>query len=194
MSFLSDLLGTAYKEGMSEDEISVALEAIHASTTEKHNSEMTKLKTALSKTNSEAAKYKKQLQGLQSEEEVARATMKEDLDRLNAENTELKQTIAISERQAQLLGIGYTPDLAAVTAKAMVEGDLNTVIANQQKFIENKTKEMATNAMKSTPRPPMGDASKGMDYQKMINDAMASGDTASAAYYTRMSYEQNKSE
>lgn len=194
MSFLSDLLGDVYKEGMTEDEISEALQTIHTSTSEKHNSEITKLKTALSKTNSENAKYKNQIRSLQSEEEAAREAQKEEWDRITQENAELKQTIAISERQAQLLGLGYTPDLASETAKAMVEGDLNTVIANQQKFIEVKTKEMATNAMKSTPRPPMGDASKGMDYQKLINDAMMSGDTAAAAYYTRMSYEQNKSE
>lgn len=194
MSYLSDLLGSAYKEGMTEDEISTALETVNVSATEKHDSEINKLKTALSKTNAEAARYKKQLQGLQSEEEAAKAAQKEEWDRITQENAELKQTIAVSERQTQLLGIGYAPELAAVTAKAMVEGDLNTVIANQQKFLEAKTKEMATNAMKNTPRPPMGDASKGIDYQAKITEAMASGDTATAAYYTRLNYEANKAD
>ena len=194
MSYLSDLLGSAYKEGMTEDEISTVLETIITDTANKHNSEMTDLKSTLSKKNAEAAKYKQQLRGLQTEEEAKQQAQKEEWDRITAENEQLKQTIAISERQAQLLGIGYDPTLAAETAQAMVNGDLNTVIANQQKFIENKTKEMATNAMKNTPRPPMGDATKGMDYQKKIAEAQANGDTALAAYYTRMSFEQTKSE
>ena len=193
MSYLSDLLGNAYTDGMTEDEISTALETIMTNTANKHNSEITDLKATLSKKNAEAAKYKQQLRGLQSEDEAKQQAQKEEWDRITSENEQLKQTIAISERQAQLLGIGYDTELAAETAKAMVSGDLNTVIANQQKFIEVKAKELATNAMKNTPRPPMGDASKGIDYSAKISEALAKGDDASAAYYTRLSYE-NKSE
>ena len=193
MSYLSDLLGNAYTNGMTEDEISTALETIMTNTANKHNSEITDLKATLSKKNAEAAKYKQQLRGLQSEDEAKQQAQKEEWDRITSENEQLKQTIAISERQAQLLGIGYDTELAAETAKAMVSGDLNTVIANQQKFIEVKAKELATNAMKNTPRPPMGDASKGIDYSAKISEALAKGDDASAAYYTRLSYE-NKSE
>lgn len=194
MSYLSDLLGNAYKDGMTEDEISTALETIINDRATKHNSEITDLKSTLSKKNAEAAKYKQQLRGLQTEEEAKQAADKEKWEQITQENAQLKQTIAISEQQTKLLGIGYDPELAAVTAKAMVEGDLNTVIANQQKFIETKTKEMATNAMKNTPRPPMGDATKGVDYQAKINEALANGDNASAAYYTRLSYENRSSE
>ena len=59
MSYLSDQLGEAYKEGMTEDEISAALEAKYQS----RDAEMNRLKNALTKANSEAAEYKKKNAG-----------------------------------------------------------------------------------------------------------------------------------
>ena len=51
MSYLSDLLGSAYKEGMTEDEISTALQTVGQG----NEAEINRLKAALSKANSEAA-------------------------------------------------------------------------------------------------------------------------------------------
>ena len=72
MSYLSDLLGKAYKEGMTEDEISAALEAVGQG----NDAEVNRLKAALSKANSEAADYKKQLRSKQSDDEAAAAAQK----------------------------------------------------------------------------------------------------------------------
>lgn len=194
MSYLSDLLGSAYKEGMTEEEISTALESAIVPKNNKDNAEITKLKTALSKSNAEAADYKKQLRAKQTDEEAAKAERQAEWDKIMAENNQLKETIFKSEQTAKLMGIGYDAELASSTAEAMFKSDMSTVISNQQKFLEAKLKEQATNAMKNTPRPPVGDATKGMDYQKKIAEAQANGDTALAAYYTRMSFEQTKSE
>ena len=64
MSFLQDLLGDAYKEGMTEEEVSKALEAkkvgVVPNDYEKLKSDYQKSKESISKANSEAAKYKKQ--------------------------------------------------------------------------------------------------------------------------------------
>ena len=65
MSYLSDLLGSAYKEGMTEEEISTALETVGNGNT----AEVNRLKAALSKANSEAAEFKKQLRSKQSDDE-----------------------------------------------------------------------------------------------------------------------------
>lgn len=89
MSYLSDLLGKAYKEGMTEDEISAALETVGQG----NEAEVNRLKAALSKANSEAADYKKQLRTKQTDDEAAAAAQKEEHDRLVQENADLNSEL-----------------------------------------------------------------------------------------------------
>ena len=184
MSYLSDLLGKAYKEGMTEDEISAALETVGQG----NEAEVNRLKAALSKANSEAADYKKQLRTKQTDDEAAAAAQKEEHDRLVQENADLKRSMALSERKAKLLAMGYDESLADETAAAMVDGDMDKVMANQSKYLEVQKKNIQSDAMRKTPRPAAGDDGNGgsMDYAKKIAEAQASGDYTAAAYYTRL--------
>ena len=184
MSYLSDLLGKAYKEGMTEDEISAALETVGQG----NEAEVNRLKAALSKANSEAADYKKQLRTKQTDDEDAAAAQKEEHDRLVQENADLKRSMALSERKAKLLAMGYDESLADETAAAMVDGDMDKVMANQSKYLEVQKKNIQADAMRKTPRPAAGDDGNGgsMDYAKKIAEAQASGDYTAAAYYTRL--------
>lgn len=184
MSYLSDLLGKAYKEGMTEDEISAALETVGQG----NEAEVNRLKAALSKANSEAADYKKQLRTKQTDDEAAAAAQKEEHDRLVQENADLKRSMALSERKAKLLTMGYDESLADETAAAMVDGDMDKVMANQSKYLEVQKKNIQADAMRKTPRPAAGDDGNGgsMDYAKKIAEAQASGDYTAAAYYTRL--------
>lgn len=184
MSYLSDLLGKAYKEGMTEDEISAALETVGQG----NEAEVNRLKAALSKANSEAADYKKQLRTKQTDDEAAAAAQKEEHDRLVQENADLKRSMALSERKAKLLAMGYDESLADETATAMVDGDMDKVMANQSKYLEVQKKNIQADAMRKTPRPAAGDDGSGgsMDYAKKIAEAQASGDYTAAAYYTRL--------
>ena len=184
MSYLSDLLGKAYKEGMTEDEISAALETVGQG----NEAEVNRLKAALSKANSEAADYKKQLRTKQTDDEAAAAAQKEEHDRLVQENADLKRSMALSERKAKLLAMGYDESLADETAAAMVDGDMDKVMANQSKYLEVQKKNIQADAMRKTPRPAAGDDVNGgsMDYAKKIAEAQASGDYTAAAYYTRL--------
>ena len=184
MSYLSDLLGKAYKEGMTEDEISAALETVGQG----NEAEVNRLKAALSKANSEAADYKKQLRTKQTDDEAAAAAQKEEHDRLVQENADLKRSMALSERKAKLLAMGYDESLADETAAAMVDGDMDKVMANQSKYLEVQKKNIQADAMRKTPRPAAGnDGNDGsMDYAKKIAEAQASGDYTAAAYYTRL--------
>lgn len=184
MSYLSDLLGKAYKEGMTEDEISAALETVGQG----NEAEINRLKAALSKANSEAADYKKQLRTKQTDDEAAAAAQKEEHDRLVQENADLKRSMALSERKAKLLAMGYDESLADETAAAMVDGDMDKVMANQSKYLEVQKKNIQADAMRKTPRPAAGDDGNGgsMDYAKKIAEAQASGDYTAAAYYTRL--------
>lgn len=183
MSYLSDLLGKTYKEGMTEDEISAALETVGQG----NEAEVNRLKAALSKANSEAADYKKQLRGKQSEDEANAAAQKEEHDRLAQENADLKRSIALSERKAKLLAMGYDESLATETATAMVDGDMDKVMANQSKYLEVQKKAIQADHMRKTPRPAAGSENTGgTDYAKKIAEAQASGNLTAAAYYTRL--------
>ncbi len=183
MSYLSDLLGSAYKEGMTEDEISTALQTVGQG----NEAEINRLKAALSKANSEAADYKKQLRTKQTDDEAAEAERKANMEKLTQENADLKRSIALSEKKAKLLGMGYDEQLADSTATAMVDGDMDTVMANQSKYLEAQKKDILADKMKKTPRPTGGSENTGgADYQKKIAEAQASGDYTAAAYYTRL--------
>lgn len=185
MSYLSDLLGEAYKEGMTEEEISTALQTTGAG--QSNTAELDKLKAQLSKANSEAADYKKQLRGKQTADEAAAAEQKAAMDKLTQENADLKRSFALSDKKAKLIAMGYDEKLADSTAVAMVDGDMDTVMANQAKFNESREKAIQAELMKKTPRPAAGsEGTGGMDYAKKIEEAQASGNLTAVAYYTRL--------
>lgn len=185
MSYLSDLLGEAYKEGMTEEEISTALQTAGAG--QSNTAELDKLKAQLSKANSEAADYKKQLRGKQTADEAAAAEQKAAMDKLTQENADLKRSFALSDKKAKLITMGYDEKLADSTAVAMVDGDMDTVMANQAKFNESREKAIQAELMKKTPRPAAGsEGTGGMDYAKKIEEAQASGNLTAVAYYTRL--------
>lgn len=185
MSYLSDLLGEAYKEGMTEEEISTALQTAGAG--QSNTAELDKLKAQLSKANSEAADYKKQLRGKQTADEAAAAEQKAAMDKLTQENADLKRSFALSDKKAKLIAMGYDEKLADSTAVAMVDGDMDTVMANQAKFNESREKAIQAELMRKTPRPAAGsEGTGGMDYAKKIEEAQASGNLTAVAYYTRL--------
>lgn len=188
MSYLSDLLGDAYHDGMTEDEISTALETANVS----FNTSVDNLKAALSKANSEAADYKRQLRSRQSTEEAAAAEQKALFEQLQEENATLKRNAAISERTSQLLGLGYAADLAASTAVAMIDGDIDAVLKNQGVFIEAQKRNVLAAGMKNTPRPGVGSETGNTagHYQKLTEEAKARGDLSAAAYYTRLTQQE----
>ena len=64
---LKEVLGDAYKEGMTFEEVEAALEKVNVP--EDNSAEIERLKNALSKSNSEAAGYKKQLREKMTEDE-----------------------------------------------------------------------------------------------------------------------------
>lgn len=164
MSYLSELLGNAYKEGMTEEEISNALQSMGAGVKDS-DTEVTRLKAQLSKANSEAAEYKKQLRGKQSADEVAAAEQKAAMNKLTEENAELKRSIALSEKKAKLVAMGYEEKLADETATAMIDGDMDKVLENQSKYIAAHEKDVLAKKMRGTARPAAGsENTTGMDY------------------------------
>ena len=191
MSYLSDLLGSAYKEGMSEAEISEALETAKVGGTSVtktvNDSELEKLKKRLSEVNSESAGYKKQLRELQGKERADAEEQKELMENLRKENADLKRSISLAERKASLIGQGYDEELALSTATAMVDGDIDTLLANMASHTEAMKKDITSGMLRNTPRPPAGsEQASAIDYSAKIAEAQASGNITAAAYYTRL--------
>ena len=182
---LKELLGEAYKEGMTFEEAEAALKNV--TPPDASAKELVKLKADLSKAHATAAKYKEQLRSKQTEEEASAAAQKEAFEKLTQENAELKRSVTLSTHKAKLLAMGYEEQLAESTAAAMTDGDTDTMLANQQKFLEAQKQAVLASKMKETPRPAAGAEGPGAaEYQKMIEEAQTCGDYSAAAYYTRL--------
>lgn len=186
MSFMSDLLGEAYKPGMSEDEISAALEAKKVVS----GDELDKAKSNLSKANSQAADLKKQLRAKQTDEEAAEQARQDEVNRLTESNKLLSDKLAKMEKTSELRALGYDSTLAESTAEAMLKGDMTTVLNNQKQFLEAHDKTLKAGNLRETPRPAVGAGSGDVDYAKKIAEAQANGDVAAEAYYIRLSQQQ----
>ncbi len=189
MSYLKELLGDAYKEGMTEDEISAALERANAG---QRKTDLDKLKAQLSRANAEAASFKNQLRDRQTAEEQAQAEREEALENLRQENEGLKRDISLAQWTAKLLATGYEEELARTTATAMVDGDMDAVLAGQSQYLETQKKQIMADQMRRTPRPAAGAPENGIDYGKKISEAQQSGNFAAAAYYTRLQAQEEE--
>ena len=161
---IKDLLKDAYKEGMTIDEINAALEGIELPTD--NSAEVERLKNALSKSNSEAADYKKQLREKMSADEIK---AKEDSDKyedLQSKYDALLKESEITKNKARLLTLGYEDKLATETAEAIVNGDTDKVFANQKKHLDSVEKRIREEVLTSTPRPTGGNGSETMTLDK----------------------------
>lgn len=156
MSYLKELLGDSFKEGMSEDELSKAIEKAVKAKEKQAEADLTKIKNAFNKASSEVADYKHKLQEHLSDEEKKRTEQDDLLKQLQEENAAFKRQSAIADNRAKFISFGYGEELAQKTAEALFDGDLETVFANHKTAWEAKEKEIRAGVMKSTPVPPAG--------------------------------------
>lgn len=160
MSYLSDLLKEAYKENMTEEELSNALEKVlKKSADNSSDKDMQKLKAAFDKASADVSKYKKALEERMSEDEKAKAEREEYNKKLLEENESMRKEIAITKNKAQLIALGYPESLVDATAEAMYAGDTETVFKNQKAFLEVRDKTLRAELIKGTPTPPAGTGS-----------------------------------
>jgi len=138
---------------MTAEEKLAALEAYEFETpTPKDNSdEVNKLKTALSKANSECAEWKKALRERQSEQERAEAERAETEKAKDERLKELERKITVGDYLANCLSLGYTKDLAQRAAEAMADNDAAAIMECQREFLEAKTKELEAAALNKQP-------------------------------------------
>ena len=163
---IKDLLKDAYKEGMTVEDIENALKDIDLPTD--NSAEIDRLKTALSKSNSEAADYKKQLREKMSAEEVKAKEDAEKIEELIKERDALLREKTVAGHKAKYLALGYDESLAGDTAEAMANGEIDKVFANQKKHLEAVEKKIRADVLKDTPKPEGGNGSDTMTKEKFL--------------------------
>ncbi len=152
---IKEILGDKYKDNMTLAEIESALSDIDVQD-ESSKKEIEKLTNSLSRSNSEAAEYKRKLREKQSEEELAKEEREKELATLKEENASLKREKLIADNENQLIALGYDTKLAKETSLALVDGDITKVFENQKKFNEQLKKSIEAELLKKTPTPPGG--------------------------------------
>ena len=117
----------------------------------KENEEVTKLKTALSKANTEAAEWKRQFREKQTQAERAEAERAEREAAIEDELKTLRRDKTVSGYLAQCLALGYEKELALRAAEAMADNDAAAIMSCQQEFIEAKQKELEAEILNRKP-------------------------------------------
>lgn len=157
---------TGYDSMSAEDKVK-ALEAYEYEDNGSAAIEVEKLKKALSNANSEAAEWKRKHNALITEDEKKKQEDAERVARMEDELNELRKGKTISEYKSKFIAQGYSEDLAASTAAALADGDVNTVLVNQGKFLDNYTKQIKADLLKNVPTPPGGAGADSMTLAKL---------------------------
>ena len=162
---------TGYAE-MSAEEKLKALEEYEIEATKDNSAEVSNLKEALSKANSQAAEWKRQFREKQTEQERAEAERAEREKAVEEELRGLRRDKTVSGYLANCLALGYDKDLALRAAEAMADNDAAAIMACQQEFLEAKQKEFEATALNRQPTlshgaPPTAQAAEAEAYNKM---------------------------
>ena len=140
-----------YAKMSAEDKLKALEEYEFETPAPKESEEVTKLKNALSKANSDAAEWKRQFREKQTEAERAEAERKEHEAAVEDELRTLRRDKSVSGYVAQYLALGYTQELALKAAEATADNDAATIMSCQQEYIEAKTKELEAAALNKQP-------------------------------------------
>lgn len=154
---LKDLLGESYKDGMTVEEITEAL--ANVSMPKDNSAEIEKLKASVSKANSEAAQYKKELNAKLSDDERKAKEDAEKWEKVLKERDDLLKEKNISAHKAKFLENGYSSDLAQKSAEALVNGDFDTVFKHLSEFRSTLEKKYKAENIDNTPKPDGGSSS-----------------------------------
>ena len=140
-----------YESMSAEDKLKALEEYEFETPAPKETEEVTKLKNALSKANSDAAEWKRQFREKQTEAERAEAERKEREAAVEDELRTLRRDKTVSGYVAQCLALGYDKDLALRAAEAMADNDAAAIMSCQQEYLAAKTKELEAAALNKQP-------------------------------------------
>lgn len=146
-------IDTGAIEGYAEMTAEQKLAALEAFEYEDNSSELERLRNAVSKANSEAADWKKKHNALISEDEQKKQAEAEEKAALQARVAELEKQTTVSNYTAKYVALGYDAELASSTAKAMADGDMETVFKNGEAHKAALEKKIKEDLMNKTPKP-----------------------------------------
>ena len=149
--------------GYSEMSAEEKLKALEEFEFDDHSDELEKLKSAMSKANSENAAKKREIEEWKDKwkaglDEAKRAQVeREEHDKaVEDELRTLRRDKTVSGYQAQCLALGYTQELALRAAEAMADNDAAAIMACQQEFLDAKQKELEAAALNKQPTQTTG--------------------------------------
>ena len=145
---------------MSAEEKLAALESFEYDDHSAEIADLGKWKDAVTKANSEAAEYKKQLKTLQDQQKTGNTKADDTIAQLQAQVAELTRQNTIASYAAQFIALGYDSELAQATAIATADGDVAAVFENQRKFLAQHDKDLKADIFKQTPKPGQGGTGK----------------------------------
>lgn len=192
---LKTLLGDAFKEGMTLEEVETALAT----------RDLVDRSEAENLANNRAAATKRLLDA--ANKKLAEATKKSTdtgteltnaLERIaNLENAtkEAERKASIAATKATLIAQGYDETLAAETATAMADNDMAKIIENQGKYLASRTQAIKDELLKGT-KPPAGGGSGagGVDYTAAKEKALQAGNDLEYLRLCREEAEQTTEE
>jgi len=124
-------------------------------------------KAVFDRTASELAAVKKKYTETLSTEQQAKLARDQELEDIRTELETLRKEKTVSDHKAKLLALGYEEALALETASALADGDMETVFANQKRFLEAHDKATKSELLKGTPRPKTLDGASAMTLDKL---------------------------
>ena len=124
-------------------------------------------KEVFDKTASELADSKKQLREKMTADEIKAKEDLEKQEKLQSDYDALLRKVSLSENKAKLLAIGYDEKLANDTAEAMLDGNIDKVLANQKKHLDAIEKKIREDVLHDTPKPEGDGPSDTMTHEKL---------------------------
>ncbi len=117
----------------------------------KPDPELEKLKAALSRANGEAAEYKRQLREKQTEAERAEAERAEQDKAMREELETLRKEKRVSDYTGKCLALNMDAELAAQTANALADGNMDSVFECLKAFVEATKTRLNNEALNRQP-------------------------------------------
>ena len=114
--------------------------------------EVEKLKRTISKINSEAADYKKQLRERQTEAERAEAEANEQRKKMEEQIKVLTEEKQLSQYKSAYISMGYSTELAGKKAEAVLRGDMDAVFAIEKEFNQKQKEALEAATLNNQPK------------------------------------------
>lgn len=150
---IKKMLGDAYKDDMTVEELLKALEAVSEPG---KSAEPTVSKSTFDKMSSELAEMKRKAKEKMSEEERAAQERKELEDRLLAS----EKAVARMKQERAFVDSGYDAKTAAVLAEALEKGDMEGFMKSHSEYMAETMKkreaDIKADLLKATPKIPQG--------------------------------------